>query len=90
MKGVKLLKVSNLAVGCLSSRDIRSGLANSVSSLSLVHIVKYDVDLRLRGATLLATPAQSSRVDGRLLPDYTPWQPIRYVVTIHAMMACGD
>jgi hypothetical protein len=49
MKGVKLLKVSNLAVGRLSSRDIWSGLANSVSSLSLVHIVKYDVDWRLRG-----------------------------------------
>jgi hypothetical protein len=69
--GVQLLKASNLAIGRLSSRDIWLGLADGVSTLSLVHIVQCDVDWRLRGATLLATPAQNSRFDG-VLPDYTP------------------
>ena len=54
-----MLKVSNLAIGRLSSLDIWPGLDNSVASLSLVHILQYDVDWSLRAATLLATPAQT-------------------------------
>jgi hypothetical protein len=88
-KKIRRQKV-NLAIGRLSSRDILPGLANSVFTLPLAHIVQYDVDWRWKGATLLATPAQNSRVDGRLLPHYTPWHHIGYVVTIHAVKACGD